>query len=353
MPEDKDELTAEDKIAQSTGNDTEIMAKALEDEADELIKQAYGGDDDDEKDDKGADKSGKDDKDDDNKKAGKGTDEDDDEGGEEDEVKIDPEITDLLSKLDKSEKRVKDTRADHTRGRQELKEANAKSLELEDTVFKLKKQVEEMAEANTSRAETKTEKAVTKTTDTLQAQMDAMTKLDPDLAAAIKPIVDSMFGKIDDMKIEIATDKQELKNQKVKDANDAHFQKLDKAHDGWEDTMQSTEFSEYLQQLAPRAKRLALIDLKGGSAENIIEIFDEFQESQNTDDDNTTKKEDKIKKAKSLSAPANKKSRENNLAKTKKMLFTRTQIDNMSDAEFAKHEDAIDQAMSNGQIEQR
>lgn len=351
MPEDekKKEETAEDKIAQSTGNDTLNMSKELEDEADELIKQAYGKDEDDD------DESGKDDtgsKDDTDEDDGKGADEDGDKDGEDDEVKkIDPEITDLLSKLDKSEKRIKDTRADHTRGRQELKEANAKSLELEDTVFKLKTQVEELTKASTARTEQKTEKAVEKTTGKLADQLEAMKKVDPDLAAAMAPIVEGMFGQINDLKADLAVEKQEAKNKKIQDDNDAHFSKLDKAHDGWESTMQSPEFAGYLQGLSSREKRLALLDLKGGTADNIIEIFDDFQATQTADDDGD-KKKDKIKEAKKLSNPTNKKSKNIDTG-TKKMLYTRTQIDQMTEAEYAKEEDAIDKAMSNGQIENR
>ena len=352
MSEDdkKKEETAEDKIAQSTGNDTLLMSKDLEDEADELIKQAYGNKDEDDD-----DKSGKNDegnKDDDNEDDDEGTDEDGDRAGEDDEIKIDPEITSLLSKLDKSEKRVKDTRADHTRGRQELKEATAKSLELEDTVFRLKTQVEALTQANTTRQEKTAEKTVEKTTGKLSDQLEAMKKIDPDLAAAMSPIVEGMFGQINDLKADLALEKQETNNRKIQADNDAHFSKLDKAHDGWEDTMQSQEFAGYLQGLSSREKRLALLDLKGGTAENIIEIFDDFQATQ-TDDDAGDKKKDKINAARKLSNPNNKKSKNIETGAKRKMLYTRTQIDKMTNEQYAKDEDAIDRAMANGQIENR
>lgn len=365
MPEDdKTEETAEDKIATSAGNETEVMAQTLEDEADQLIKDAYGGDDKDGKgnddtsgvgkDDKDANKADKDDEANDNKGGSQDTDEDNNEDGEKDEVKrLDPEIVALLGKLEKSEKRVSDTRADHTRGRQELKEANTKSLELEDTVFKLKTQVEELTKASTAKQEQKTEKAVAKTTGVLEDQIAAMEKIDPDLAATMKPIVEGMFGQINDLKADLATEKQEAKNKKIQDDNDTHFLKLDTAHDGWEATMQTEEFGQFLQGMAPRAKRLALLDLKGGTAENIIEIFDEFKDSQGSDDNDVdTKKSDKLEKAKSLSNPTNKKSKNIDTG-TKKMLYTRSQINAMTNEEYAKEEDAIDKAMAAGQIAQR
>jgi hypothetical protein len=94
---------------------------------------------------------------------------------------------------------------------------------------------------------------------------------------------------------------------------------------------------------------LALLDLKSGTAENIIEIFDDFKDQGDSEDD---KKNDKLNKAKSLSNPTNKKSKETKIAGAKKFLFTRSEINDMSDAEYAKSEDKIDQAMANGQIQQ-
>jgi hypothetical protein len=342
MDEEK-ELTTEQKLAQSTGNDTDKFSKELEDEADELIKQAYGGDDkDDDKDDtakedkvKADDDGGKDDD--------KGSDEDNEEV-----IKIDPEITSLLDKLDKSEKRIKDTRADHTRGRQELKDEKTRNTELEDTVFKLKTQMEALQNAQTAKQEVRAEKIVEKTTGALADQIATMEQVDPEMAKAMKPIVESMFGQIDGLKEDLATEKENSRVKAIDDANDAHFGKIDKAHDGWEATMQTPEFAEYLQQLAPRAKRLAMLDLKGGSADNVIEVFDEFKEFQGGDDDGES---DKIKLAKKLSNPTNRKSKSIDTG-VRKMLFTRTQIDGMTDEEYAKNEDAIDQAMANGQIQQ-
>jgi hypothetical protein len=354
-----EEETTEEKIASSTGNDTERFSKDLEAEADALIMAAYGeGDNKEEakKDDKGDkkdDKEAEGSTDGDGDKVGTGESDGDTEGDAEEKVKvIDPEISSLLGKLEKSEKRVKDTRADHTRGRQDLKEAQSRSQELEDTVFALKKQVEDLTTASTQKQEAKAEKVVAKTSGDIEDQIAAMQKIDPDLAATMKPIVESMFGQINTLKTDLATEKQEAKDRTAQDENDAHFAKLDGAHKGWEETMQTPEFAEYLQDLPPRSKRLALLDLKGGTAENIIELFDEFKDSGNEEDEADAKKNDKLAKAKSLSNPASKKSKNINTGALK-MLYTRSQIDNMTEAEYAKEEDAIDKAMANGQIESR
>jgi hypothetical protein len=347
------EKTTEQKIADSTGNDTEKFSKDLEAEADELIKAAYGGGDDEKKVEANDEKDSKADKGDTSGDDDKGGNEGSGDNAEADEVKaIDPEISSLLGKLEKSEKRIKDTRADHTRGRQDLKEAQTRSLELEDTVFKLKKQVEGLTTASTQKQEAKAEKVVAKTSGDIADQIAAMEKIDPDLAATMKPIVESMFGQINTLKDDLATEKQDANDKTAQAESDAHFAKLDGAHKGWEETMQTKEFAGYLQDLPPRSKRLALLDLKGGTAENIIELFDEYKEASGGEEEADTRKNDKLEKAKSLSNPVNKKSKNINTGVVK-MLYTRSQISDMDDAEYAKEEEAIDKAMSNGQIENR
>jgi len=345
MPDE--DKTTEEKIAQSSGNDTEKYGQTLEDEADALIAAAYGKDKEDTDDEETDGETGKKAERDSTQEDDKDADKDSSEDGEADKVTIDPEIQALLGKLDKSEKRIKDTRADHTRATQGLKEANTRNTELEDTVFKLKTQMEALQNATTQKQEVKTEKAVEKTTGVLADQIAAMEGVDPTLAATMKPIVENMFSQINGLKDELATERETFKNKAIEDANDAHFNKIDNAHAGWEDTMQTPEFAEYLQDLPPRAKRLAMLDLESGTAGNVIEVFDEFKASQETDDG----KKDKLELAKGLSNPTNKKSKNIDTG-TKKMLFTRTQINNMSDAEYAKQEDAIDQAMARGQIQQ-
>ncbi len=370
MPEEdkkEEEKSTEEKIAQSTGADTSKYGKELEDEADQIIKDMYHSDDDaddkddkDDKDEKDADddKDDKDDKDDDSDKDDKDDDDDTNDADKDDKVKADKDtsVDDLLDKLNKSEKRVKDTRADHTRGRQELKEATTKTLELEDTIFSLRTKVEELTRSVQTKAEEKkTEKAITKDVGDLGKQLEAMKEVDPDLAKAMEPIITGLVGQISNLKSEIVDKEEKAQKKAEQDASDTHFSKLDKAHDGWEGMMKTPEFKEYLQGLSPREKRLALLDLKDGTAENIIEVFDGFVESQKDDTDETEdddKKSEKLDKAKKNTNPKFNKSKDVNRG-AKKMKFTRSDINNMSNSEYAKKEKEIDQAMSEGLIENR
>jgi chromosome segregation ATPase len=341
---------AEDKIAQSTGSDTEKYGQQLEDEADAIINDMYG------KKEASDDKNAKEDKEDDVDPDDKDNVEDDDKDGEDDDVddKPDKDVDDLMAELDTANKRVKDTRADHTRGRQELAESQAKSLELEDTIFTLKTQMEELTKAVQSKSEAKeTKKEIKEQVGDLKQQMAEMEKVDPDMAKAMEPIISNLMGQVTGLKAEMKTkeeaaEQRELdrKAQKEADDTDAHFKKLDDAHDGWEDTMKTKEFSKYLKNLTPRLKRVALLDLKGGKAEDIIEIFDDFKSEQEDDGDET-----KVGKAKKQTNPANRKSKENNLKGRNVFKFTRTQIHEMGEKEYAEKEDAIDQAMANGQIQ--
>jgi len=338
---------ASEKIAQSTGSDTEKYGQQLEDEADQIIKDMYHQKE------ASDEKNAKEDKEDDIDPDDKDDVEDDDTDGEDDvDDKPDKDVDELMAELDTANKRVKDTRADHTRGRQELRESQAKSLELEDTIFTLKTQMEELTKAVQTRAEAKeTKQEIKEQVGDLKEQMAEMEKVDPDMAKAMEPIISNLMGQVKGLKSEMKTREEaseqreaDRKAQKEADATDLHFQKLDDAHDGWEETMKTKKFSRYLKNLSPRLKRVALLDLKGGKAEDIIEIFDDFK-AEDGDDDDT------VNKAKKQTNPANRKSKENNLKGRNTFKFTRSQIHNMDEKEYAEKEDAIDQAMANGQIQ--
>jgi hypothetical protein len=364
MPEKKESV--EDKIATSSGSETEVMSQTLEDEADQIIKDMYPDvnledekTEKEDKDDEAKDDEAKDDKakDEDIEGDDKDDDEDVDEDNKDDEVdgKGNESIDELLSKLDKSDKRVKDTRKEFTKKSQELSDIRKKNEELEDTVFSLRSKIDDLASNQQTKAEDKkTEKAIKKETVALSSQIEEIRKVDPDLAKAMEPIVIGLTSEIDSLKTELKTneerqaEKEKLaEEQKEQDAADAHFAKLDKAHDGWEDMMKTPEFEKYLKGLSPREKRLAILDLKGGTAEDIIEIFDDFVE--------VTKEpegDDKIKKAKGMINPNLRKSKEINRG-VKKMLYTRSEIAAMDPLDYAKNEKAIDEAMVKGLIENR
>lgn len=359
MAEEKvvEDVATEDKIAQSTGNETEQFSQELEDDADQIIKDMYPDnypDEDKEKKDvkKVEDKdTGDDDKDDleDDDKDGEEDGEDDDEEGNE-------SVQDLLDKLGTSEKRVKDTRKEFTKKSQELSEYKQKTIDLEETVFTLKTKMEELVNSQQTKSEEKkTEKEIKKEASNLTDQMKEIEAVDPDLAKAMAPIVDGMLGQIKGLQTQLKTSEEKQVEREEKAENDkaeaeanAHFKKLDDAHEGWEAMMKTKEFEKYLRALPPRLKRLAILDLKDGKAEDIIEIFNDFKGDEEEDD----KGEKKLDKANKMAGPKVRKSKEINRG-VKKMKYTRSEIAAMEPLEYAEQEADIDKAMQDGLIDNR
>jgi hypothetical protein len=349
-----EEKKPEDEINKSTGNETEDYSNALEDDVDKLINDVYHPEDegDEDKDDDKPTDDGKEGEDDDtgdsDKDDGEVDDKDDKDGDDEEDGK-----EDLATQLEKANKRVKDTRAEFTKKSQELSTVTKKTQELEDTIFSLRSKVEELSKAQqTKTEEKKTEKSIQKDSLALEEKMEAIKAVDPDLAKALEPIVGGLVSEVNNLKNELKTTEEKWSSKAEKDAHDAHFGKIDKAHDGWEDTMKSPEFKEYLDDLKPREKRLALLDLQDGTADQIIEVFDDFKSSQKPNDDDTSaddKKKAKLKKAKEMSGPNLKKSKEFNRG-VQNFKYTRSEIDAMDETEYAEKEADIDKAMSEGLI---
>jgi hypothetical protein len=121
--------------------------------------------------------------------------------------------------------------------------------------------------------------------------------------------------------------------------------------------METETFKDYVRSLTPRQKKNAIRDLQTGSAEDIIEVFDDFKKSDfndGTEEDNkkeTTaeRKRKKLEAAKKIANPKFNKSKDIKSTPVK-YEFTRSEIDAMSPEEWAKNEPAVDKAMSKGLV---
>ncbi len=369
MPE-----TTEEKIAKSTGEDTVKYAEDLEKEADALIEEFYSkgedgkedGDKDDstndgqESDKQGDDEAGGEDADrdpedehGDNEKQDKepdNTEEDKESDGNEETVE------ELRGRLEKAQKQAKDNKGEFTRRSQELSDSNKRSEHLEQNVFDLTNQVEALKEQLDKKVTGKTEKEVTKSATDITEKLKGIAEVDPDIAKAITPVIEDLVSQVSTLKTEIKTNSEKATKTANELIEDAHFKKIDDAHEGWENTLKTEEFQEYIDTLSPRQKRLALSDLRDGAADDIIEVLSDFKnstqstEDDNTDDDAARRKKNKVEKASKIANPKFDKSKDTN-RKSQRFLFTQSEIAEMSSEEFAKKEDAIDNAMANNQID--
>ena len=379
MPVTKEEeKIALEKISQSTGDETEKYARTLEDGADKIINQIteqreeIGKKAEEQIDElnKGLEKE------EETKKTEEEKPDEKIEGKKEEAVEDELKVEDtdtvesLTMKLQKSEKRVQDNRAQFNKRGVDIREkdiANKAVVEnLNETIGDLRIKIEEKATAKTTEEEKIADKKVKEGLVDLDKQFEIIKNIDPDIAEPIKQIIKSIQ---DTYSTKITTLESELKNKTESDqksaqqtADDIHFGKIEKTHSDWETIVDSAEFDAYVESLSPRQKILARADLKTGSAENIIELFDDYKtvagkdttitkEEKDTDTE-TDEKKKKLKAAQNLVNPVLNKAKD---IKTEgvKIKYTRTMIQKMSPAEFAKHEPEIDKEMAAGLIPDR
>ena len=380
---EKEETTAE-KLAKSSGADTDKYSEQLEAEADAMLDEVYRPEkfeedqkaikEEEEKEEaekqKEEEKKEESGKEETEEKEAKPAEDKKDEVVD-DEIKADDEdtVAELKDKLVKSEQRVKDNRKAFSTSKRELSDERIASKAVvntfKQTIEDLQGSISQKAEAGTKQEEKVADKEIQESVIDLKAQFEKLNAIDPDIAAPIKEIIEGLTGNITGLKGQISNLETEIKTKEEtasksaqESADDAHYAKIDDAHPDNEEITGSDEFNEYVEGLSPRNKRLAQQDLKGGSAENIIELIDDYKESagikteKSEEIDTTTKetKNDKTEKIKTMVGPNLNKAKE--VKTSKKVKYTRAMLkERHGDTEwFAKHETDIDKEMAAGNI---
>jgi hypothetical protein len=341
---DRKEETTEEKLAKSTGADTEKYSATLEADADALIETMYG------------------DKEEPEKKAEAAPEKEEEPEKEEKAEEIiasdDDTMEVLKEKLERSEKRVRDNQSAYTKNRQDLKDQKTESEAVisgfKDTINELQQKLIDRPNTETKSEKEKTDGDIKGTISDLTIQFEALESIDPDMAKPIKEIISSLNGQISGLKSELGKKDDAAVKSAQQIADEKHFGAIDKAHPGWEKVLDSADFETYKETLSPRQKKLVDLDLDQGSAENVIEIFDDFKAYSNDDtetvktDDKSDAKSEKLAAAKKMANPDLKKSKSIKTSSTPK--FTRASIKAMSPEEFLKNEAAIDEEMAAGNI---
>ncbi len=375
---------AEKEIAQSTGNATDKWADKLEQEADDIINDFYHkGEDKDGSDNGLADNTGDEDKgekqvadvgdgsdgsgdgdgtEDTDGETGQGdkeTDGDGEDGGDDNDNDTDNtsdndsdntvNVKDLLADRDRFQKQAKDNKSEYTKGQQKLKEVIGRTEEMEDTIFNLRSKIEDLSSSTQTKQEDKeTKKEIKREAVDVASQLKAISEIDPDIATAMTPVIEDLVGKIESLKTEIATSNATAKVTAEEAANNAYYTKVDRAVPGWEDTMKTDEFADYIDGLSPRQKRMALSDLKAGSADDVIEVFKDYT-STLPEVKKANNKKDKIKKASEMANPNLNKSKEVETGKTFK--YKLSDVRRMNEKDYLEKETEIDKAWAAGQID--
>jgi hypothetical protein len=259
-------------------------------------------------------------------------------------------ISAAQNKMHDSNKRANTAEGEATR-LQEEKEVLLKKLE-EKTI-----ETPAKAEAEAGKEEKKVEAA---SDDELQASLTELEQEYPEIA---KPMLKMMArqnaeNKKLEEKVEALTVKDKARDDEIKSTKEnAHYIAIAEVHADFDEISKEPLLDEWIDGLPAIEKAGAQAIRKNGSTENVIKLLTSFKQAngyelpakEEKEETPAKKSNSKIEKAKSAGNPSFNKSKDVNL-KAGEVLFTRQQIDNMTQEEYNENEPAIDEAMSKGLI---
>ena len=242
-------------------------------------------------------------------------------------------------------------------------EGEVERLELEKTDL-LKKLEERSAEtpakAGAEAEPGKEEKKEQPSDDELQASLIELEQEYPEIA---KPMLKMMAKqnaenkKLED-KVEALTAKDKARDDEVKiTKEDEHYNAIAKVHSDFDEISKEPLLDEWIGGLPAIEKAGAQAIRKNGSTQDVIELLTSFKKAngyelpakEEKEETPAKKSNSKLDKAKKAGNPSFNKAKDVNI-KDGEILFTRQQIDNMTQEEYNKNEPAIDDAMSKGLI---
>lgn len=356
---------AEEKIAKSSGNATQKYSKALEDETDRLINQVYHPEkleaEETEKKEKEKEAAKEPEKKELPSEEKPSVEEPEqsakkEEQGTEDIVADDNDTIEALrEKLAKSEERRKNTQSEFTKREQserdKEKEAKAVIDALKQTIATLKTTTDRPTE--TKHEENIQNKAVKSVLEDLGDQFETLENIDPDIAKPLKSIFEGMANQITGLKTELKSTAEKLSQSTAISSEEMHFAKIERAHPGYEELIDSDEFNGWLDSLPNYMSKITRDKIdKDGSAEEIIEIFDTYKSTLKTPTDinKQTQKEIKLKLAENLTGPDKEKAKFIKQDTNPTIKYTRKMIRAMSPKEYAEKEADIDKEAAAGRI---
>ncbi len=245
---------------------------------------------------------------------------------------------------------------DSALSKKEAEAANTVITSLQQTVTSLQEQVKTIPKIEKPEGK-ETEK---KPAIDLSKELEVLNKLDPEMAAPVKKIVDSLTNTIDELSTKLVEKTKADEERSFQTEEQKHFASLDEGHKDWEAVVKSAEFTAWIETLSPREKHYAKFDLDDGTAENIVELITNYKTAtgiikekkpEGPGPAEISKEDKKLEEAKRAANPTFKKVKEVNKTRGH-VKYTRTEINNMTPEEFNEKEKDIDKEMAAGRIGQ-
>jgi len=216
-----------------------------------------------------------------------------------------------------------------------MTKSTQESKELKDLVSNLQEKVKDMETVQSTTA-------VEAAKNEVNVDLSEITKDYPELVKPLQQYVDASINQV-----EHKLNQAEAKLSKVQKAeSDAkHFQEIEETHPDYRSVASSEDFTVWLERQTGMWRGVA----STGEPADVVALLSKYKSDIGFKTTKNVSKANLAEKAKQAVEPNLPKARKQKLG-GKKKIWTRTEIKRLKNADFEKHEKAIDQAWAEGRV---
>jgi hypothetical protein len=244
--------------------------------------------------------------------------------------------TEQIAEPTVSETQYKNAVREMNRAQQELAERRKNDEARDEIIRKLQNQIEEL-----KNKKEKQEESLDSDDEFEQAK-----DLYPEVVNPLLKMIEQLKAQLASVTNEVGNVKQvadRFRESETTSAQEKHYAYIHDKHPDVSDIAGSPEFSVWLQDQAPIIQQA----IQAGTAQDVVSALDYYKLSKGLATESPKPKQDKLEQAKLASSPT---IRGGSSKPEQKKTFTNAEIAKMTREEFMKYEDAIDEALSRGEI---
>jgi phage shock protein A len=205
----------------------------------------------------------------------------------------------------------------------------------------LESKIVEMSNKITAMETLKSEPKIEEAKEEVSVDLSEIIKDFPEIVKPLQKYVDARFAQMD-QKVSATT--QEVLAARKEEEDKKHFDAIASAHPDYATVSNSPDFRIWLERQTKMWKEVAV----DGETQDVISLLSKYKKDLGIDS-NTVSKEDLVEKAKQNVEPTLSKARKQNIGSSKK-IWSRSEIDKLSDKQYKKFEKDIDKAYTEGRI---
>ena len=221
------------------------------------------------------------------------------------------------------------------------KNAQAKMTKETQRAKELESKIAEMSNKITAMEALKSEPKIEEAKEEVGVDLSEIIKDYPEIVKPLQKYVDARFAQMDQ---KVSETTQEVLAARKEEEDKKHFDAIASAHPDYATVSNSPDFRIWLERQTKMWREVAV----EGETQDVISLLSKYKKDLGIDS-NTVSKEELVEKAKQNVEPTLSKARKQNIGSSKK-IWSRSEIDKLSDKQYKKFEKDIDKAYTEGRI---